>query len=349
MNPSNIPSTPNINNSQERLLEYLKQGLISYIRTVGSTLRSHVSQQVGSPGVSQTQIAQLDVDLQWLLDQSNALFNHPNLVLADLALANSLLSHLRSVVESFMLSNVPLPKDYKLLKLIVYYIRLAKAILFLHQNLYQQNKQLVGLFDDLIVEAGKVILPFFKKDSEEYKAMESLVEFHNNHLGIDGYRKDKEWIKRSENYGTACAKVYLRWLVGYNIDNKDIFEFATGRNTFDIIYEDPVSGILYVIEAKAGVSRLGARTEGQKKLKQGTLDYLKVTAQKMQISDDAQDSDLRQEYGDKILEALADEKLIYLGVKGRYNTQRKPYQSPDNFKLEAKKIFLRYLKDSQNS
>jgi hypothetical protein len=122
-------------------------------------------------------------------------------------------------------------------------------------------------------------------------------------------------LKRaSEDVGEAAAKRVARLRFGV-----DPAQVATRRGSGvpDLIFTDPATQRLVVIEAKGGESQLGTRrsVDGDQMVQQGTREYLESLAQTMQQSTDA---DIRQQ-GRDLETKLANNEVDYLMVRQPYS------------------------------
>ena len=191
------------------------------------------------------------------------------------------------------------------------------------------HKDLATKFDDFLVAAGRVAMPFYAEASAERQAMKDLVTFYQSN---NGDRKAKGWNQLSEAYGSACAKRYLRWLVGRNIPDEEIIEFS-GRNTVNLTYIDRELKIVFIVEAKGGGSGKGTRTSRSgEEVKQGTLDYLEDVARAMSRTK----RDLRRrEFGKTIKDAIKKGQVVYIGVRGSYASS----ETPDSEIPEPRQFF----------
>jgi hypothetical protein len=91
--------------------------------------------------------------------------------------------------------------------------------------------------------------------------------------------------RASEDLGEAAAKNFAK--VQFGVDDGDI---ATRRSSGvpDLMFEDPATGRLVIIEAKGGDSGLVTRrsVDGDQRVQQGTVEYLESLAKSMQRSSD---------------------------------------------------------------
>ncbi len=124
----------------------------------------------------------------------------------------------------------------------------------------------------------------------------------------------------SEELGNEAAKQHLRNKLGREIADAEFLEFK-GKSTVNLLYKDPVTGKIHVLEAKGGMSKpsLGDRLQafGQNEgvtLKQGSEEYLHDIAEAMKNSS----VPLKQQAGNDILDAIATGNYEYTGVWGQY-------------------------------
>lgn len=128
----------------------------------------------------------------------------------------------------------------------------------------------------------------------------------------------------SEQLGNEAAKQHLRRRLGRNIPDNGpggFQEFGRGPHKVDLMYKDPDSGKIYVLEAKGGnSSALGTRMQRNprtgKTLEQGSSEYLEDVAGSMARSSDKK----TREAGLDILDAHARGDVEYIGVRGGYDS-----------------------------
>ncbi|NUP09431.1 MAG: hypothetical protein HOW73_25540 [Polyangiaceae bacterium] len=155
-------------------------------------------------------------------------------------------------------------------------------------------------------------------------ALAAVGEMKTNQIGGVPLNADIEEL------GMAGAKYYLaaQFLHKNISDSSSSSSSSTsghyisfsGANTVNIFYKDPVTGKVYVLEAKGGNSGLGSRTGVYVKpgtaLTQGTLDYLEDVANAMVNSG----VPAKVAAGNDILNAIASGKIEYIGVQTKYTT-----------------------------
>ncbi|MFH1896779.1 MAG: hypothetical protein ABH886_00820, partial [Candidatus Desantisbacteria bacterium] len=145
--------------------------------------------------------------------------------------------------------------------------------------------------------------------------------------------------KISEQLGNEGAKNYLRKKLGKNIPDGD-FKVFEGRDVFNVVYKDPKTGKVYVMEAKGGKSQLGTRLDvNGDPVEQGSPEYFDITAGKMAKSryngkKGISEKIRRNEIGEMIQNARKEENIECIGVRADYN-KLTPSKNP----IEPKKIF----------
>jgi hypothetical protein len=149
--------------------------------------------------------------------------------------------------------------------------------------------------------------------------------------------KEKAHQKRllSEQLGNEAAKSFLRKKLGKDIPDED-FQTFSGAHTVNVMYKDPATGKVYVMEAKGGSSELGTRigkyppNEGVE-LEQGSAKYLEDVAKTMENNPN---DPAKRAAGRDILNAQRDGNLEYIGVRGAYDSS-----SPSANPIEPEQIF----------
>ena len=149
--------------------------------------------------------------------------------------------------------------------------------------------------------------------------------------------KEKAHQKRlvSEELGNEAAKSLLRKKLGKDIPDED-FKTFSGAHTVNLMYKDPATGKVYVMEAKGGSSELGTRigkyppNEGVE-LEQGSAKYLEDVAKTMENNPN---DPVKRAAGRDILNAQRDGNLEYIGVRGAYDST-----SPSAKPIEPEQIF----------
>ncbi|MBK8253077.1 MAG: DUF4150 domain-containing protein [Polyangiaceae bacterium] len=142
-------------------------------------------------------------------------------------------------------------------------------------------------------------------------------------LSKDGAGKHTQELRKlAEELGNEGAKQQLRNKLGKDIAD-DAFKTFNGPHVVNVVYKDPATGIVHVLEAKGGKNapKLGDRTAkyGTNKgsqVKQGTDAYLKDVAKTMANSGI---KDGRNEVGQDILKAMGEGKVEYTAVWTQHN------------------------------
>ncbi|MCG3206417.1 MAG: hypothetical protein FOGNACKC_00015 [Anaerolineae bacterium] len=120
--------------------------------------------------------------------------------------------------------------------------------------------------------------------------------------------------RASEDVGEAAAKRFAQLRFGVPPE-----QITTGRGSGvpDLLFNDPDTGRLVVVEAKGGDSPLGARlnVDGTQMVQQGTREYLESLAQAMQRSSDTK----IQDQGRKLELALRQGNVDYFVVRQPYS------------------------------
>ncbi len=111
-------------NESQQVVTALAGGLISYIRTEGSSVDS-VKKNAPIPIAAESQAWSncLRADLTWILDETNPLLGNKSLVFKSIAISIDLLEHLRSLISSSLDGSFSLPEDPKIKCLLLNYNR----------------------------------------------------------------------------------------------------------------------------------------------------------------------------------------------------------------------------------
>jgi hypothetical protein len=127
----------------------------------------------------------------------------------------------------------------------------------------------------------------------------------------------------SENIGEAAAKMFVANRFGVD-PNTGITRRGAGIP--DLIFVDPESGNLVIIEAKGGNSPKGARLDmtGRKMVQQGTKEYLESLAETMKLSTDP----AIRKLGSDLETMLKQGKVLYFLVRQLYNAADGTLETP---------------------